>query len=210
MITVLEINTIKSMDNYIKQFAYSMQKFETENGNDGYLIACILLANLEKSFNAFKLLMKSGYFIETNSVGRFIYEQLCYCLTIFDMEFDQIKKVNPTKTIKNIKIFNKEFSKIYGMFSKYVHFEIKDLYKIIDFETDPETKDDVIILKDYKRDKDHDLLGIYIVLTMLYSFVIKHIAEKNKEKCYEEIMKISKRFWKTVRVVMPKIHISDA
>ena len=187
------------MNNYLKQLIRCIPEFKMELHQDGYPIACLLLINTEKSFNALCLLMKKGYFLEANTISRFIVEQLCYCLAIYNKSFEEIEKIEVTKTIKYLKLIQVEFPRIYGVLSINAHFGLKSLVRMIEFRKNKKTKIVEMRIKDYKRNKDNDILSIYVVLVMLLYFVIEHIAKEKKETSLGKVLGIGNRFFRTLK-----------
>jgi hypothetical protein len=210
MISKIEKNMIRSMENYQNQVMNCIPKNILVKKNDGYSFACILLLNVYKSFGASVILYKNSFSIESYCVFRFIFEQLCYCMAIFEKPFEEISKIEVTKCVKYIKLLNVDFPKLYGLLSNFAHFHVSNIFKIITMEESPESELSIEIKsKEYQREENNDVLSTFVLITLLYYYVVDYITHDRNIDENKRIKKIGNRLMKTIRNSEDKFNLYE-
>ncbi len=119
---------IDQLFEYIAKIDRALQKFHPRKESIGYIIAKIIMLRLEASFSALRHLIKKGFTLESLVLTRFIIEQAAYSYAICKFnDFDNIEKINVTKSITKYKERLKIIGTFYGHLSNFTHLDIYGL-----------------------------------------------------------------------------------
>jgi len=92
MTSAIEKRIFRSMKNYQDRIYKILSSADIDVDTNGLPLSYILLLRLKQSFDSIPILMRKGYFIESNSICRIILEQLAYSIAIHDKSYDEIDK----------------------------------------------------------------------------------------------------------------------
>jgi hypothetical protein len=159
---------------------------------------------LAASFEAAILLIRNGFYIEANTIFRLVYEQLCYCIELFDKSAEDLNSIKVTKSIKSIKKLNPKYKNLYGYLSSLTHLNIDDIvYNCVEdlcLKIDNKNRIQINVIQKENELNKTNILLLSCLLIIFYEVALYLLSQSNTNN--ELIVKKLKKKYSSILTIM--------